>query len=175
MLSPVKVAILSLNVVVLGLFHEGLRVVFHWASGPTVPRCEPCHCDETHDQNEVSCDGASRRRANSGGQAVVTSDEIGSVDREVSHVLQKDPFGELISYWLVTTLATLGFLLAMCGWTVYCADCLRPKRDSMHGAPSESWRAPVLLQLDGARAIRFQSALRRTSQMGRMVAPLEGA
>ena len=35
----------------------------------------------------------------------------------------KDPFGELVSNWLVTTLAALGFLLAMCCRTVYCADC----------------------------------------------------
>ena len=41
-----NVAILPLNVVVLGLLHEGLRVVFHSAIGPTVPRCEPCHCNE---------------------------------------------------------------------------------------------------------------------------------
>ena len=72
----------------------------------------------------------SRRRANSGGKAVVTSDESGSVDREVGHVVQKDPFGELISNWLVTV---LGSLLAMCVWTVYSGDCLRPKRDSSHG------------------------------------------
>ena len=36
----------------------------------------------------------------------------------------------------------------------YCADCLRPTRDSMHGAPSERWRAPVLVRVDGAQAIR---------------------
>ena len=91
-------------------------------------------------KNEDPGNGASRRRANSGGQAVVTIDEFGSGD---SHVVQKDIVGELISNWLVTTLAALGFFLAMCGWTVCCADCLRPKRESMHAAPSESWRAPV--------------------------------
>ena len=63
--------------------------------------------------------------------------------------------------------------LAMCGWTVYCADCLRPKRDSMHGAPSENWRAPVLVREVPGR-IASVSALRTPGQMGRTVAPLPG-
>ena len=45
----------------------------------------------------------------------------------------KTPFGELISNWPATALADLGLLLAQSG-------C-----DSMHGASSESWRAPVLV------------------------------
>ena len=88
-----------------------------------MPGSEPCHCDETECENEDPGDGASRRRAKSGGQAVVTSDELGS---GYSHVVQKDIVGELISNWLVTTLAALGFFLAMCGWTVCCADCSDP-------------------------------------------------
>ena len=38
-------------------------------------------------------------------------------------------------------------------WTplVYCADCFRPKRESMHGAPSENWRAPVLVRVAPGR------------------------
>ena len=149
------------NVVVLGLFHEGLRVVLDSAVSWTVPRSEPCHCDETECENEDPGDGASRRRAKSGGQAVVTSDELVS---GYSHVVQKDIVGELISNWLVTTLAALGFFLAMCGWTVCCADCLRPKRESMHGASSESWRAPVLVRVGGARRL---TPVRHCESLGR--------
>ena len=69
----------------LSLLHEGMRFVTHSTIGPSVPRCEPCLRDETFYENEDSGDGASRRRAHSGGQAVVTSDESGSVDREVDH------------------------------------------------------------------------------------------
>ena len=74
-----------------------------------MPGCEPCHCDETDCENEDPGDGASRRRANSSGQAMITSDDV---NREVGHTVQKDIFGELISNWLVTALAALGFLVA---------------------------------------------------------------
>ena len=120
LLSPVNVAVLPLNVVVVGLLHEALRDVLHLAIGPSVPRCEPCHCDETAYENGDSGDGASRRRANSGGQAVVTSDEIRSVDREVGHLVQKDPVGDLISNSLVKALAALGFL-----WVEYQRELAR--------------------------------------------------
>ena len=46
---------------------------------------------------------------------MVTSDEIASAGRENGRLVQKDPFGELISKWLVTALAALGFLLAVAG------------------------------------------------------------
>ena len=80
-------------------------------------------------------------RANSGGQAVVTSDEFGHVYRDVVYVVRKDPVGELISNWQATTLAATSLLPALCGWVLCCIECLRPKRDAMHGAPSESCRA----------------------------------
>ena len=66
-----------------------------------MPRCEPFLCDDADFEDEDSGGGASRHRANFGGHAVVASAESGSVDTEVSDLVQKDPFGELISIWLV--------------------------------------------------------------------------
>ena len=42
MRSPLNFDVLPVSVVVLGLLHEGLRVVLRSAIGPTVPRREPC-------------------------------------------------------------------------------------------------------------------------------------
>ena len=58
-----------------------------------MPRCEPCHCDETDFQNEDSGDGASRRRRR---PSSVASDEIEAVDKEVGHVVRWRP---LVSSW----------------------------------------------------------------------------
>ena len=104
-------------------------------------------------RTKIFGDGESRCRATCGGHAFV------SVDSEGGHMV----------------LAALVSLFAMCGWTVCCADCLRPKRDLMHDAPSESWRARVLVRVDGVWATRYRAALRSPRQMRRAVALLEGA
>ena len=109
------------------------------------------------------------QRANSGGQAVVTSDEFGHVYRDVDHVVRKDPVGELISNWQATALVATSLLPALCGWVLCCVECLRPKRDAMHGAPSESCRAPVLVRLGGTWATRYRSPLRSPRQMGKQL------
>ena len=112
---------------------EWLRIVLHSATGPTVSRCEPCHCDETDCENEDPGDGSSLRRANSGGQAVVTSDEFGSVDREVCLSRGAERFLWRAHLELARHGAggLLVFLVAMCGWTVFFAGCLRPKPESL--------------------------------------------
>ena len=61
MVSLVNVVVVPLRVVVLGLLHEGLRVVIR------APRCDPCHSDETDYEVGDLGDGAPDRCANSGG------------------------------------------------------------------------------------------------------------
>ena len=89
MVSPVNVVLFPFSLVVLGVLHEGLRVVLHSVIGPAAPRCGSCHCDETDCETEDPGDGAPDRRPNSGGKAVVTSDGFGPVDREIDHVVRR--------------------------------------------------------------------------------------
>ena len=93
MVLPLNVVIVPLNVVVLGPCHEGLRVVLHSVIGLAAPKCDPCHRDETDHENDDPDEGAPDRRANSGGKAVVTSDEFGPVTGKLITWWAKTPFG----------------------------------------------------------------------------------
>ena len=140
MVSLLNVVSIPLDVVVLGLLHEGLRVVLHSLIGPAALMCETCYCDQSDYEIEDPAEGAPDRRANSEGKAVVTSNESRPTYNKVDHVPHKDPFGELISISPVATLAVLGLPLALRCCVMCCNECVKAKRHSMHAEPRESAR-----------------------------------
>ena len=92
-----------------GLLHEGLRVLLQDASHVSMTKLimkTKILVMERH--------AAARTLEDRWWSQVKNPD----LTTEASDVVQKEPSGELISVWLVTTLAALGFLLAMSGWTV---------------------------------------------------------